>query len=107
MQTHTNQLLYLYRALLLDCCIIKRLKFQAQGEAMGKVRNLGPHLERGTQPPNDPLFVTLFPNPDDGSVTVVEPPVLAELEPDHRRRVYASCIYALEDMIQSLGAMSK
>ena len=74
---------------------------------MGKMKDRVPDLEPGTEPPNDPLFITLFPNPDDGSVTVVEPPVLAELEPDHRRRVYASCIYALEDMIQSLGAMSK
>ncbi len=107
MQTHTNQLLYLYRALLLDCCIIKRLKFQAQGEAMGKVRNLGPHLERGTQPPNDPLFVTLFPNPDDGSVTVVEPPIMVDLEPNHRQQVYAGCITALEKMIQGLSPLSE
>ena len=74
---------------------------------MGKVRNLGSHLERGTQPPNDPLFVTLFPNPDDGSVTVVEPPVMFELGPNHRQQVYASCITALEEMIQGLSPFQK
>ena len=35
-------------------------------------------------------------------VTVVEPPIMVELEPNHRRQVYASCIKALEDMIQGL-----
>ena len=40
---------------------------------MGKVEDLVPGLELGDEPPDDPLFITLFPNPDDGSVTVVEP----------------------------------
>ena len=52
--------------------------------------------------PNDPLFVTLFPNLDDGSVTVVEPPVMDELEPVNRQEIYANCVAALEEMIQKL-----
>lgn len=69
---------------------------------MGKVKGLGPGLGPGTGYPDDPLFITLFPNSDDGSVTVVEPPVLIELDPHHRRQVYANCIDALEEMIRGL-----
>ncbi len=65
---------------------------------MGKVRNLD--FEIGAE---DPLFITLFPDPDDGSVTVVEPPILIELEPDHRQQIYANCIAALEKMIQKVS----
>lgn len=70
---------------------------------MGKVEQLVWDLEPEAKPPVDPLFVTLFPNVDDGSVTVVEPPVMAELGPNHRRQVYASCITALQEMIQRLS----
>lgn len=70
---------------------------------MGKAKDLVPDLKPGSAPPIDPLFVTLFPNPDDGSVTVVEPPVMFELGPNHRQQVYASCITALEEMIQGLS----
>lgn len=70
---------------------------------MSKVKDLVPDFELGAEPPNDPLFITLFPNPDEGSVTVVEPPVVVELEPDHRRQVYANCINALEEMIQKVS----
>lgn len=69
---------------------------------MGKGKGPVPDLALGAKPPDDPLFITLFPNPDDGSVTVVEPAVMVELEPHHRRQVYANCISALEDMIQDL-----
>ena len=72
---------------------------------MGKVEQLVCDLEPEAKPPVDPLFVTLFPNVDDGSVTVVEPPVMAELEPDHRQQVYASCINALEELIQGLSPL--
>ena len=70
---------------------------------MGKVKVLVPNLEGGTEPPDDPLFITLFPNPDDGSVMVVEPPIMVGLEPDYRKQVYARCIGALEDLIQGLS----
>jgi hypothetical protein len=70
---------------------------------MGKVEDLVSGLERGAEPPDDPLFITLFPNLDDGSVTVVEPPVMVELEPNHRQQVYATCINALEEIIQGLS----
>jgi len=69
---------------------------------MRKVKDPVPDLGQGAEPPADPLFITLFPNPDDGSVTVVEPPVMVELEPQYRRQVYANCIDALEVMIQGL-----
>jgi hypothetical protein len=69
---------------------------------MGKVKNLVPDLKLGAE---DPLFITLFPNPDDGSVTVVEPPVMIELDPNHRQQIYSNCINALEDMIQGLSAL--
>ncbi len=72
---------------------------------MGKVKDLMPDLELGAEPPDDPLFITLFPNPDDGSVTVVEPPIMVELEANHRRQVYARCITALEEMIQGLSRL--
>ena len=62
---------------------------------MGKVR----FRVKGASP-DDPLFITLFPDPDDGSVTVVEPPVMVELESQHRREIYANCIAALEKMIR-------
>ncbi len=52
--------------------------------------------------PNDPLFVTLFPT-EDGSVTVVEPPVMAELDPINQQEIYASCITALEELIQNIS----
>ena len=61
---------------------------------MGKVQGLTGEF------PDDPLFITFFPNADDGSVTVVEPPILAESDPDNRREVYANCISALEAMIE-------
>ena len=67
--------------------------------------NLRRGLERGAEPPDDPLFITLFPNLDDGSVTVVEPPVMVELKPKHRRQIYASCITALEEMIQGVSPL--
>ena len=70
---------------------------------MGKMKDRVPDLELGAEPPNDPLFITLFPNLDDGSVTVVEPPIMVELEPNHRKQVYARCITALEEMIQGLS----
>lgn len=69
---------------------------------MGKVKARRPDLRSGDAPPSDPLFITLFPNPDDGSVTVVEPPVMVDLEPRRRREVYANCISALEEMILGL-----
>ncbi len=69
---------------------------------MGKVKDLVPDLELGVE---DPLFITLFPDPDDGSVTVVEPPILVELEAKHRQQIYANCISALEDMIQGLSPL--
>ena len=65
---------------------------------MGKVRC----LTEGASP-NDPLFVTLFPNPENGSVTVVGPPVMVELDPQYRREIYANCIAALEEMVQKLS----
>ena len=37
---------------------------------MSKVEDLVPDLKPGSEPPIDPLFITLFPNIDDGSVTV-------------------------------------
>ena len=74
---------------------------------MGKVEDLVPGLELGDEPPDDPLFITLFPNPDDGSVTVVEPPIMVDLEPNHRQQVYAGCITALEKMIQGLSPLSE
>ena len=67
---------------------------------MGKVKDLVPELELGVE---DPLFITLFPNPDDGSVTVVEPPVMVELEAKHRQQIYANCIAALEKMVQKVS----
>ncbi len=72
---------------------------------MGKVKNLVPGIEPKVEHPNDPLFITLFPDPDDGSVTVVEPPILVELEAKHRQKLYANCINALEEMIQDLSAL--
>jgi hypothetical protein len=75
------------------------------GMAMRKVKGLVVDFEPGAELPDDPFFVTLFPNPDDGSVTVVEPPVMVELGPNHRRQVYASCIAALEEMIQGLSPL--
>ena len=66
-----------------------------------KVEDLVPDLEPKAEPPDDPLF----PNLDDDSVTVVEPPVIVELKPNHRRQVYASCITALEEMIRGLSAL--
>ncbi len=69
---------------------------------MGKVKDFGSDLEIGAE---DPLFITLFPDPDDGSVTVVQPPVMVELDPNHRQEVYANCINALEEMIQNLSAL--
>ncbi len=51
------------------------------GKSMGKAKDLVPDLEPGAKPPDDPLFITLFPNLDDSSVTVVEPPVMVGLEP--------------------------
>ena len=74
---------------------------------MGKMKDRVPDLELGTEPPNDPLFITLFPNPNDGSVTVVEPPIMVELEPNHRKQVYARCITALEEMIQDLSPLEQ
>ena len=71
---------------------------------MGKVKDLVPGLEPKVEPPDDPLFITLFPDPNDGSVTVVQPPVMVELDPNYRQEVYANCINALEDMIQDLSA---
>ena len=71
-------------------------------KAMGKVKVLVPGREFGTESPDDPLFITLFPNPDDNSVTVVEPPVMIGLEPENRRVIYTNCIHALEKMIQNL-----
>ena len=38
---------------------------------MGKVKDLVPGLGPKVEPPDDPLFITLFPDPNDGSVTVV------------------------------------
>jgi hypothetical protein len=70
---------------------------------MGKAKDLVPDLEPGAKPPDDPLFITLFPNLDDSSVTVVEPPVMVELEPNHRQQVYSNCITALQEMIQRLS----
>ena len=52
-------------------------------------KNQVPDIKLGVE---DPLFITLFPNPDDGSVTVVEPPVMVELEAKHRQQNYANCI---------------
>jgi len=72
--------------------------FQKQGQAMSKVQ----FRIKGASP-NDPLFITLFPNADDGSVTVVEPPVMVELDPMNRREIYTNCISALEEMIQNLS----
>ncbi len=69
---------------------------------MGKVKVLVPDLELGVE---DRLFITLFPDPDDGSVTVVQPPVMVELDPNHRQQLYANCISALEDMIQGLSPL--
>jgi len=69
---------------------------------MDKRRGPTPELGLGAGQADDPLFITLFPNADDGSVTVVEPPVLVELDPRHRRQVYANCIDALEEMIRGL-----
>ncbi len=72
---------------------------------MGKVKDLVLALEPKVEPPNDPLFITLFPDPDDGSVTVVQPPVMVELDPNHRQEVYANCINALQEMIQDLSPL--
>ncbi len=72
---------------------------------MGKVEDRVLDLEPKAEPPDDPLFITLFPNPDDGSVTVVEPPVMVELEPNHRQQVYSNCITALQEMIQRLSPL--
>jgi hypothetical protein len=72
---------------------------------MSKVEDLVPDLKSEVGPPDDPLFVTLFPNLDDGSVTVVEPPVMVKLEPNHRQQVYTSCITALEEMLQRLSPL--
>ena len=72
---------------------------------MGKGEELVPDLKPEAEPPDYPLFITLFPNPDDGSVTVVEPPVMVELEPNHRQQVYTNCITALEEMIQGLSPL--
>ena len=72
---------------------------------MGKVKDVVPDLEPGAKPPDDPLFITLFPNLDDSSVTVVEPPVMVELEPNHRQQVYSNCITALQEMIQRLSPL--
>ena len=69
---------------------------------MGKVKDFGTDLEIGVE---DPLFITLFPDPDDGSVTVVQPPVMVELDPNHRQEVYANCINALQEMIQDLSPL--
>lgn len=69
---------------------------------MGKLKGAMPELGLGAGRSEDPLFITLFPNSDDGSVTVIEPPVLVELDPRHRRQVYANCIDALEEMIRGL-----
>ncbi len=41
------------------------------------------------------------------SVTVVEPPVMVDLEPNHRRQIYTSCITALEEMIQDLSPLEQ
>jgi hypothetical protein len=65
---------------------------------MGKIR----FRIKGASP-NDPLFITLFPDPDDGSVTVVEPPVMVELEAKDRQQIYANCIAALEKMTQNVS----
>jgi hypothetical protein len=72
---------------------------------MGKAKDLVPDLEPGAKPPDDPLFITLFPNLDDSSVTVVEPSVMVELEPNHRQQVYSNCITALQEMIQRLSPL--
>ena len=69
---------------------------------MGKEKHLGPEFGLGAGTAEDPLFITFFPNSDDGSVMVVEPPVMVELDPSHRRQVYADCIDALKEMIQGL-----
>ena len=69
---------------------------------MGKVKDLVPDLELGVE---DPLFITLFPSSDDGGVTVVEPPVMVELDPNHRQQIYVNCIAALEKMIQGLSPL--
>jgi hypothetical protein len=80
---------------------------EAEGKSMGKAKDLAPDFEPKAEPPDDPLFITLFPNPDDGSVTVVEPPVMVDLAPNHRRQIYTSCITALEEMIQGLSPLSE
>jgi hypothetical protein len=81
----------------------RKARGEEQGkEVMGKVKGLVQELELGSGSPNDPLFITLFPNSDDGSVMVVQPPVMVELDPRHRRQVYANCIDALEEMIEGL-----
>ena len=67
---------------------------------MSKPKNQVPDLKLGVE---DPLFITLFPNPDDGSVAVVEPPVMVELEAKHRQQIYANCIAALEKMVQKVS----
>ena len=67
---------------------------------MGKVR----FRIKGASP-NDPLFITLFPDPNNGGVTVVQPPVMVELDPNHKQQIYANCISALEDMIQGLSRL--
>ena len=72
---------------------------------MGKVKDLVSALEPKVELPNDPLFITLFPDLDDGGVTVVEPPVMVELDPNHRQQIYVNCIAALEKMIQGLSPL--
>ena len=72
---------------------------------MDKVKDIMPDHNLEAEPPDDPLFVTLFPNLDDGSVTVVEPPVMVELKLNHRQQAYESCIAALEEMIQGLSPL--
>ena len=69
---------------------------------MGKVKDFGSDLEMGAE---DPLFITLFPDPGDGGVTVVQPPVMVELDPILRQQIYANCISALQDMIQGLSPL--
>ena len=73
---------------------------------MGKGKQRVRDLKEESEPPNDPLFITLFPSPDDGSVTIVEPPVMVELEAKHRQQIYANCIAALEKMIQQVSPLA-
>lgn len=69
---------------------------------MGKVKSPARRFALGAGSASDPLFITLFPDSEDGGVTVVEPSVMVELDPRRRRQVYADCIDALEEMIQGL-----